>query len=130
MLVYVYTEHFSKGHEALHTYYTIHRHLLTSNNKYIFNDFNMKIINLFSFFKLDIWLKSFEDWNKVLFVTKYLYIHIHSIFKNTPSCASMLCWYIYRAFFKRTHSFTHIFRTWMHLLNSNNQYKFIDSKKV
>jgi hypothetical protein len=41
----------------------------------------MKSINLFSFFKSDIWLKSFEDWNKVLFVTKTL-IYIYTTFSK------------------------------------------------
>ncbi len=50
---------FSKRHGALHTYYTLHRHLMTLNNKYKCNDFNMRSINLFSLFKSDIWLKRF-----------------------------------------------------------------------
>ncbi len=34
----------------LHTLYTLQRHLVNSNNKYKFKDFNMKSIYLFSFF--------------------------------------------------------------------------------
>jgi hypothetical protein len=38
-------------------------------------------------------VQTFKDWNMVLFATKYLYIHIQSIYKNIPSCASMLYWF-------------------------------------
>ncbi len=77
----------------------------------------MKSLNLFSFFKSDIWFKSSGDWHKVLFII-YIY-SLQSIYKTTPSCASMLLWFIYRAFLKWTWSFINLLLTSeIHLLLS------------
>jgi hypothetical protein len=51
----------------------------------------MTILNLFSSFKLDNEFKSSEDWNKVLFAKKYLYMY-REIFQKlhlaVPACCA------------------------------------------
>ena len=58
---------------------------------------------MFSLIKTNIKFKSFEDWHRVLFATKYLHINIQSILNITSTCASMLCWFIYVEHFLKEH---------------------------
>ena len=99
---------------------------MTLNNNYKLIDFKLTIINLFSFFQSNIWLKSSEDRHKVLFTTKYLYTeHFSKLHLAVPAC----CAGLYTESFSKGHRALHAcYVPQRHLLTSHKKYKLIDFK--